>query len=103
MDPYLADGINRKKFKPVSSPIEISGTRFSVQFGMINEKWASGLLRDNRVIATHVYREEDLDNSGFPNKRLIADWVLGIVAIPDLNPQEIMRLIQTLSKQCEKQ
>ena len=112
MDPYSADDIKRRKsdsyfnghdsekvFKPLTSQFVIPVTRFRIQFGVINGKWASVLLRDNKVIATHIYKEEDLSAIGFPNQNLIVGWVLRTVAIPNINPHEIMKLIQTMTKQ----
>lgn len=111
MDPYSADNIKRRKddsffpgralekvFKPVTSQIDIPGTKFRIQFGLIDGKWASVLLRDKKVIDTYIYKEEDLSSSGFPNQNLIVGWVLRLVAIPDINPHGIIKLIQTMRK-----
>ena len=115
IDPYSTDDIKRKKdnfflsgresekgFEPRTSPFEISGTSFLIQFGTINEQWASVLLRGNNVIATHIYNEEDLSGCSFPNQSLVVDWVMGIAAIPDIDPREIIRLIQTITLQFEE-
>jgi len=37
--------------------------------------------------------------SGFPNQNLIVGWVLRTVAIPNINPHQIMKTVQALTKQ----
>ena len=111
LDPYSADDIKRRKdksffnekalekdFIPFTSQFGIPGTKFRIQFGQINGNWASLLLRDNAVIDSYIYEGEDISASGFPNQNLIAGWVLRTVAIPNINPHEIMKLIQIMTK-----
>ncbi|NHJ22303.1 MAG: zinc ribbon domain-containing protein [Candidatus Lokiarchaeota archaeon] len=77
----------------------IPGTSYRIQLGLINEKWASRLLKGNDIIESYVYKEEDLSASGFPNQNLIVGWVLRTVAIPNINPHQIMKTVQALTKQ----
>ena len=112
MDPYSADDIKRRKdksffnrrelekdFKPLSNQLVIPGTLYTIQLGLINGKLASFLLKFNTLIESYVYKDEDLSASGFPNQNLIVGWVLRTVAIPNINPHQIMKTVQALTKQ----
>jgi hypothetical protein len=57
------------------------------------------LLKGNSVIDSYVYKEDDMSASGFPNQNLIVGWVLRTVAIPNINPHQIMKTTQALTKQ----
>ncbi|MBY9020917.1 MAG: GTP-binding protein [Candidatus Lokiarchaeota archaeon] len=49
-----------KSFIPLSSQLGIPGTSYRIQFGLINGKWASRLLKGKDIIDSYVYKEEDL-------------------------------------------
>ncbi|MFX1344974.1 MAG: zinc ribbon domain-containing protein [Promethearchaeota archaeon] len=66
--------------------------------GLINGKWASRLLKGRDIIESYVYKDEDTEG-GFPNQNLIVGWVLRTVAIPNINPHQIMKTTQALVKQ----
>ena len=85
-------------FNPLSSQLGIAGTSYRIQLGLINDKWASRLLKGNTVIDSYVYKDEDVE-SGFPNQNLIVGWVIRTVAIPNINPHQIMKTTQALVKQ----
>ena len=91
--------MSEKGFEPLSSQLGIPGTSYRIQLGLINGKWASRLLKGNNVIDVYVYRDEDLSASGFPNQNLIVGWVLRTVAIPNINPHQVMKTTQALVKQ----
>jgi len=91
-----------KDFNPLSSQLGIPGTNFRIQFGKINGKWASRLLKGNSVIDLSIYKDDDLSASGFPNQNLIVGWVLRAVAIPNINPHQIMKTVHALTKQAGK-
>lgn len=57
------------------------------------------MLKGKSVIDSYVYKEEDLSALGFPNQNLIVGWVLRTVAIPNINPHQIMKTTQALTKQ----
>jgi len=57
------------------------------------------LLKGNSVIDSHVFKDEDMSAAGFPNQNLIVGWVLRTVAIPNINPHQIMKTTQALTKQ----
>jgi len=57
------------------------------------------LLKGNTLKDSYVFKDEDLSASGFPNHNLIVGWVLRTVAIPNINPHQIMKTIQALAKQ----
>ena len=91
--------MSEKGFEPLSSQLGIPGTSYRIQLGLINEKWASRLLKGNDVIDVYIYKDEDLSTSGFPNQNLIVGWVLRTVAIPNINPHQVMKTTQALVKQ----
>ena len=91
--------ISEKGFEPLSSQLGIPGTSYRIQLGLINGKWASRLLKGNDIIESYVYKDEDLSTAGFPNQNLIVGWVLRTVAIPNINPHQIMKTVQALTKQ----
>jgi hypothetical protein len=88
-----------KGFEPLTSQLGIPGTSYRIQLGLINGKWASRLLKGTDVIDSYVYKDEDLGDSGFPNQNLIVGWVIRTVAIPNINPHQIMKTVQALVKQ----
>jgi len=57
------------------------------------------LLKGTTLIDSYVFKDEDLSASGFPNQNLIVGWVLRTVAIPNINPHQIMKTTQALAKQ----
>jgi len=57
------------------------------------------LLRGKNVIDSYVFKDDDISASGFPNQNIIVGWVLRTVAIPNINPHQIMKTTQALTKQ----
>jgi len=88
-----------KGFEPLSSQLGISGTSYRIQLGLINDKFAIRLLKGNSVIDSYVFKDEDVTESGIPNQNLMVGWVLRTVAIPNINPHQVMKTIQALAKQ----
>jgi len=93
--------LTERGFIPLTSELGISGTSYRIQLGLINDKWASRLLKGRNVIDSYVYKDEDVQG-GFPNQNLIVGWVLRTVAIPNINPHQIMKTTQALVKQAIK-
>jgi len=91
--------MTERGFEPLTSQLGIAGTSYRIQLGMINEKWASRILKGREVIDSYVYKEEDTAAGGLPNSNLIVGWVLRTVAIPNINPHQIMKTTQALVKQ----
>ncbi len=94
--------MSEKGFEPLTSQLGISGTSYRLQLGLINEKWASRILRGKDVIDSYVYKERDLGGKGedtFPVLNFIVGWVLRTVAIPNINPYQIQKTSQVLVKQ----
>ncbi len=87
-----------KGFEPLTSHLGIAGTSYRIQLGLINEKWASRILKGRDIIDSYVFKEEDTAG-GLPNSNLIVGWVLRTVAIPNINPHQIMKTTQALVKQ----
>ena len=46
-----------------------------------------------------IGKDEDISESGIPNQNLIVGWVLRTVAIPNINPHQVMKTTQALVKQ----
>ncbi|MHA1293553.1 MAG: hypothetical protein ACTSQJ_12920 [Promethearchaeota archaeon] len=88
-----------KGFEPLTSQLGISGTSYRLQLGLINEKWASRILKGKDVIDSYVYKDEDISESGAPNQNLIVGWVLRTITLPNINPYGIMKTTQVLVKQ----
>ena len=93
--------MTEKGFIPLSSELGISGTSYRIQLGLINGKWASRLLKGKNIIDSYVYKDEDT-SGGFPNQNLIVGWVLRTIAIPNINPHQVMKTTQALVKQAIK-
>jgi hypothetical protein len=88
-----------KGFEPLSSQLGIPGTSYRVQLGLINDKFATRLLKGKSIIDSYVFKDEDISESGIPNQNLIVGWVLRTVAIPNINPHQVMKTTQALVKQ----
>jgi hypothetical protein len=90
--------VSEKGFEPLSSQLGIAGTSYRIQLGLINGRWASRLLKGNNVIDSYIYKDEDVQG-GYPNQNIIVGWVLRTVAIPNINPHQVMKTTQALVKQ----
>ncbi|MHA2393719.1 MAG: zinc ribbon domain-containing protein [Promethearchaeota archaeon] len=90
--------MTERGFEPLTSQLGVPGTSYRIQLGLINDKWASRLLKGRDVIDSYVYKDEDTEG-GFPNQNLIVGWVLRTVAIPNINPHQVMKTTQALVKQ----
>lgn len=88
----------QKGFEPLTDQLGIPGTSYSLQFGKINEKWASCMLKGRDIIDSYVFKDENVEED-FPNQNAIVGWVLRTVAIPNINPQQVMKITQALVKQ----
>ncbi|GAH60374.1 unnamed protein product [marine sediment metagenome] len=85
-----------KGFQPLSSQLGISGTSYRIQLGLINGKFAIRLLKGKSVIDSYVFKDEDISESGIPNQNLMVSWVLRTVAIPNINPHQVMKTITSI-------
>ncbi|MBA7505442.1 hypothetical protein ES706_04109 [subsurface metagenome] len=86
-------------FIPLTGRLGISGTSYMIQLGIINNKWASVLLRGKKCIAFNTYSEDYRD---MPNINHIINWILNTIPVPNINPQHIRKTIQILIKQAMK-
>jgi hypothetical protein len=93
--------LTEKGFIPLTSELGVPGTSYRIQLGDINEKWAVRLIKGRDVIDSYVFRDEDVEGD-FPNQNIIVGWVLRTVAIPNINPHQIMKTTQALVKQALK-
>ena len=90
--------MTEKGFEPLSGQLGIPGTSYRLQLGLINEKWAVRMLKGKNIIDSYVFKDEDVEGD-FPNQNLIVGWVLRTVAIPNINPHQVMKTTQALTKQ----
>ena len=88
-----------KDLAPLTRQFGIPGTKYRIQLRLINGKWAFLILKGNTVIDSYVCKQEDVSTSGLPNQNLIVEWVLRTIAIPNINPHQIMKTVQALTKQ----
>ena len=86
-------------FIPLSSQLGISGTSYRLQLGLINNKWASRMLKGRDVLDSYIFKDVEMGDGDFPNQNYIVGWVLRTVAIPNINPHQIMKTTQALIKQ----
>ena len=85
-------------FIPLTGQLGISGTSYRLQLGLINGKWASRIMKGKDVLDSYVYKEMEVEGE-YPNQNYIVGWVLRTVAIPNINPHQIMKTTQALVKQ----
>ncbi len=90
--------MTEKGFEPLTSQLGVPGTSYRLQLGLINEKWAVRMLKGKEIIDSYVFKDEDVEGD-FPNQNLIVGWVLRTVAIPNINPHQVMKTTQALTKQ----
>ncbi len=92
--------MSEKDFKPLTSQLGIAGTSYRLQLGLINEKWASRLMKGrDAIIDSYIY---DNVEGITPNGNRIVSWVLKTVAIPNINPHQIMKTTQFLLRQARE-
>lgn len=90
--------MTERGFEPLTSQLGVPGTSYRLQLGEINDKWAVRMLKGKNVIDSYVFKDEDVQGD-FPNQNLIVGWVLRTVAIPNINPHQVMKTTQALVKQ----
>ncbi|MFX1313143.1 MAG: hypothetical protein ACFFHD_11105 [Promethearchaeota archaeon] len=90
--------MTERGFIPLTSQLGVPGTSYRLQLGLINEKWTVRMLKGKDIIDSYVFKDEDVE-SEFPNQNLIVGWVLRTVAIPNINPHQVMKTTQALVKQ----
>lgn len=56
------------------------------------------MLKGQDIIDSYVFKDEDVEGD-FPNQNIIVGWVLRTVAIPNINPHQVMKTTQALVKQ----
>lgn len=92
--------MSEKDFEPLTSQLGIAGTSYRLQLGLINEKWASRLMKGrDSIIDSYIY---DNVEGITPNGNRIVSWVLKTVAIPNINPHQIMKTTQFLLRQARE-
>ncbi len=90
--------MTERGFEPLTSQLGVPGTSYRLQLGLINEKWAVRMLKGKDIIDSYVFKDEDVEGD-FPNQNIIVGWVLRTVAIPNINPHQVMKTTQALVKQ----
>jgi len=90
--------VTERGFEPLTSQLGVPGTSYRLQLGLINEKWAVRMLKGKDILDSYVFKDEDVEGD-FPNQNIIVGWVLRTVAIPNINPHQVMKTTQALVKQ----
>ncbi|MFX1499673.1 MAG: hypothetical protein ACFFDH_01765 [Promethearchaeota archaeon] len=93
--------MTERGFEPLTSQLGVPGTSYRLQLGLINEKWAVRMVKGQDIIDSYVFKDEDVEGD-FPNQNIIVGWVLRTVAIPNINPHQVMKTTQALVKQALK-
>ncbi len=88
---------SNQSFSPFSSQLGIAGTSYRLQMGRVNDKWASRILKGSDVIESTIYNDNDI-----PNANLVVGWCLKVIAIPNINPYQVMKTVQFLRKETER-
>jgi hypothetical protein len=89
-----------EEFEPLTNQLGVPGTSYKIQLGLINDQWASRLVKGNNILASKVY---DLDEGQTtPNINYIVGWVLQTSAIPNINPHQVMKSAQALMNQAKQ-
>jgi len=88
---------SNQSFNPFSSQLGIAGTSYRLQMGRVNDKWASRILKGTDVLESTVYNDSDL-----PNANLIVGWCLKVIALPNINPYQVMKTVQFLRRETER-
>ena len=91
--------MTEKGFEPLTSQLGIAGTSYRLQLGLINDQWSSRILKGKNVIDSYVYKDVEGD---FPNQNRIVGWVIKTVAIPNINPHQIMKTTTALVRQAKR-
>lgn len=82
-----------QNFNPLSSQLGITGTSYRLQVGKIGNSWAARILKGNECVASTTFNEL--------NGNLIVGFVMQETAIPNLNPYQIMKTVQFLTKEAQ--
>lgn len=80
-------------FVPLSSQLGVSGTSYRIQLGKIDAAWAARILKGNDVVASTSFPEL--------NGNLVVGFVMRETAIPNLNPYQIMKTVQFLTREAQ--
>jgi hypothetical protein len=92
--------LTEQGFIPLTGQLGIAGTSYRLQLGLINNKWASRILKGKDVLDSYVFKDTELAaEMEYPNQNFLVGWVLRTVMIPNINPHQIMKTSQALIKQ----
>jgi len=91
--------MTEKGFIPMSGELGIAGTSYRLQLGMINNKWASRMLKGKNILDSYVYKDAEISEGDIPNSNYVVGWVLRTITLPNVNPYGIMKTVQALIKQ----
>ncbi|MEX2684445.1 MAG: hypothetical protein Q6373_022935 [Candidatus Sigynarchaeota archaeon] len=82
-----------QNFTPLSSQLGITGSSYRLQLGKVGNSWAARILKGNEVVVSTTFNEL--------NGNLIVGFVMQETAIPNLNPYQIMKTVQFLTKEAQ--
>lgn len=87
--------------KPLTSQFVIPGTSYSLQLRLNKGKLVILLLKGTNIFDSYILKDENVEGV-ISNINLIVGWVLGTLAIPNINPSRVMMTVQALIKQVSK-
>jgi len=82
------------KFEALTNALGVPGTSYKMQLGLIENQWASRLIKGKNVLAEKTY--ELMEEEEYPNTNFLVGFVLQNAAIPNINPRQIMRVAESL-------
>ncbi len=91
--------MTEKGFIPLSGELGIAGTSYRLQLGLINNKWASRMLKGKDILDSYIFKDAEISEADVPNSNYVVGWVLRTITLPNINPYGIMKTVQALIKQ----
>ena len=88
------------EFIPYTSELGIPGSSYRLSMGIVNSKWAVRLSKGEETLDSNVFQDSDL--SRVPNADDITRWILMVMAIPNLNPHQIMKTVGFVRQQAKR-
>lgn len=88
------------EFIPYTSELGIPGSSYRLSMGVINGKWAVRLAKGDDILDSNVFQDSELDK--IPNADDITRWVLMVLAIPNINPYQIMKSVGFIRQQAKR-
>ncbi|MHA1368411.1 MAG: hypothetical protein ACTSWN_11945 [Promethearchaeota archaeon] len=83
-----------EKFIPLTSQLGVAGTSYMIQLGKVGNQFAARIIRGKDIISSLTIDEL--------NGNVIVGFVMRETAIPNLNPYQIMKTVQFLTREAKR-